>query len=150
MTPAPSSSDDPAVSIAFAVRIDGIEFGTFISCTGLGVQIETEKRVEGGVNTFVHVLPTNASFSNITLTRPVTEATADVAAWVSEFADSARPTTGSIQAMKADGTVLVEFSLEGVIPVKWTGPAFSVETPKVATETLELAHHGFRPSKGRS
>jgi hypothetical protein len=30
-----------------------------------------------------------------------------------------------------------------VIPVKWQGPSFSAESAKVATETLEIAHHGF-------
>jgi hypothetical protein len=39
-----------------------------------------------------------------------------------------------------------------VVPVRWAGPAFNVETAKVATETLELAYHGFieaaRPAPG--
>ena len=35
------------------------------------------------------------------------------------------------------------WTLTGVIPVRWTGPSLSVDSPKVATETLELAHHGF-------
>ena len=29
------------------------------------------------------------------------------------------------------------------IPVRWTGPSLNLDSPKVATETLELAHHGF-------
>jgi hypothetical protein len=27
--------------------------------------------------------------------------------------------------------------------VRWSGPQLSPDSPKVATETLELAHHGF-------
>jgi hypothetical protein len=34
-----------------------------------------------------------------------------------------------------------------VIPVRWSGPQLSLDSPKVATETLELAHHGFLPPK---
>jgi hypothetical protein len=30
--------------------------------------------------------------------------------------------------------------------VRWTGPQMSVDSPKLATETLELAHHGFMGS----
>ncbi|HKE97848.1 MAG TPA: phage tail protein, partial [Actinomycetes bacterium] len=33
----------------------------------------------------------------------------------------------------------------GVFPVRWQGPALNVDSPKVATESLELAHHGFLP-----
>ena len=32
-----------------------------------------------------------------------------------------------------------------MIPVRWTGPSLNPESPKVATETVELAHHGFLP-----
>ena len=27
--------------------------------------------------------------------------------------------------------------------VRWTGPSLNPDSPKVATETLEIAHHGF-------
>ena len=39
--------------------------------------------------------------------------------------------------------VVASWQLEGVIPVRWSGPQLSPDSPKVATETLELAHHGF-------
>lgn len=45
--------------------------------------------------------------------------------------------------MTADGTVVCSWGLDQVIPVKWTGPSFGVDSAKVATESLELAHHGF-------
>ena len=51
--------------------------------------------------------------------------------------------TGSIRAMPADGTVVAEWNLLSVVPVRWTGPSLSTESAKVATETLEFAHHGF-------
>ncbi len=37
----------------------------------------------------------------------------------------------------------MEWTLTGVIPVRWQGPAFSADSPALATETLEIAHHGF-------
>ena len=30
-----------------------------------------------------------------------------------------------------------------VFPVRWSGPNLDIDTAKVATETLELAHNGF-------
>jgi len=35
------------------------------------------------------------------------------------------------------------WSIGGVVPVRCTGPSLILETPKAATETLELAHTGF-------
>ena len=29
------------------------------------------------------------------------------------------------------------------LPVRWTGPSLNSDQPKVLTETLEIAHHGF-------
>jgi phage tail-like protein len=54
-------------------------------------------------------------------------------------------TEAEITAMGVDGREIASWKLEGVIPVRWSGPSLNVETAKVATETLELAHHGFLP-----
>ena len=51
--------------------------------------------------------------------------------------------TAVIQAMRADGKVVAEWSLIDVVPVRWTGPSLNADQPKVLTETLEIAHHGF-------
>jgi phage tail-like protein len=46
--------------------------------------------------------------------------------------------------MSADNSKPIwQWDLTGVIPVRWTGPSLSAESAKIATETLELAHHGF-------
>jgi hypothetical protein len=45
--------------------------------------------------------------------------------------------------MRGDGTVVATWGLLDVIPVRWTGPSLNPDSPKVATETLEIAHHGF-------
>jgi len=36
------------------------------------------------------------------------------------------------------------WDLLGVVPVRWTGPSLTSDQPKVLTETLEIAHHGFQ------
>ena len=45
---------DTAVSVYFEVHIDGHDLGAFTGCDGLGVEIVTEQREEGGMNGFVH------------------------------------------------------------------------------------------------
>ena len=49
--------------------------------------------------------------------------------------------------MTAERKVVASWGLLGVIPVKWSGPGLNLDSPKVATETLELAHHGFTDAK---
>ena len=54
-----------------------------------------------------------------------------------------RRTQAEIIVKNHDAKPVFAWVLRGVIPVRWQGPSLSVDSPKVATETLELAHHGF-------
>lgn len=138
-----AASAEPAVSVCFAVTIDGQSLGTYISCEGLGLEVVLEQREEGGNNGFVWQLPTRLKYTNIKLSRPLGADTAKAVAWLSGLVNGVEPKTASISAMTVDGTVVASWGLIGVIPVRWTGPSLNVDSPKVATETLELAHHGF-------
>ncbi len=134
---------DPAVSVCFVVTIDNMSLGAFNSCDGLGCEVVMEQREEGGNNGYVWQLPTRIKFSTIKLGRPVTADTAKVAAWFASVATGVKGKTGQIKAMTADGTVIAQWGLLGVLPVRWTGPSLNAESPKVAMETIEIAHHGF-------
>ncbi len=48
--------------------------------------------------------------------------------------------------MTTKGNVVASWGLEGVVPVRWTGPSLTPDQPKIVSETLEIAHHGFRGS----
>jgi phage tail-like protein len=136
---------DVAVSVCFGVTIDRDDLGTFISCEGLGCEVVVEQREEGGNNAFVWQLPTRMKYTNIKLTRPVGADTAKLTAWLATMLGGVQRQTATITAMTADRTAVASWSLAGVFPVRWTGPSLSTDSAKVATETLELAHHGFLP-----
>ena len=138
---------DPAVGVAFAVKIDDNELGAFNSCDGLGCELVIEQREEGGNNGFVWQLPTRVKYGNVKLSRPVGRDSAKLTAWLASFATGVKRQTATISAMTNDGEVVASWSLDGAIPVRWSGPQLSLDSPKVATETLELAHHGFLPPK---
>jgi phage tail-like protein len=137
---------DPAVAVSFSVIVDGQDLGAFTECNGLGFEVEIEPIKEGGNQMFVHKLPGRLQYTNITLTRAVNADSAKVAKWVASMANQPKRTGASITAMTHEMKEVVKWGLTDVIPVKWTGPQFSVDGPKVATETLELAHHGFDPA----
>jgi phage tail-like protein len=136
---------DPAVSVCFKVKIDEFPLGLFNSCEGLGCEIVIEQREEGGNNAMVWQLPTRMKFSNVKLSRPIGEDSVQLTKWFAGMMNGVTPTTMVISAMTLDKTVVAEWSLHGVIPVRWTGPSLNLDSPKVATETLEVAHHGILP-----
>jgi phage tail-like protein len=146
----PHPDADPAVTVCFAVSIDDDDLGTFNSCDGLGIEVVLEQREEGGNNSLVWQLPTRLKYSNIKLSRPLSRDTLKIAAWFSDMVNGVVPKTATISAMTADRTVVAQWGLYGVVPVRWTGPSLNLDSPKVATETVEIAHHGFMAPHGGS
>ena len=138
---------DPAVTVCFRVKIDGHDLGTFTGCDGMGCEVTMEQREEGGNNGFVWQLPTRVKYGNVKLTRPVGKDSAKLTAWLASFATGVKRQTATISARSPDNEIVASWSLDGVIPVRWSGPQLSPDSPKVATETVELAHHGFLPPK---
>jgi phage tail-like protein len=139
------SMSDPAVSVCFVVKVDGKELGNFTSCEGLGCEITIETREEGGENGFIHQLPGRMKYTNVKFTRPINADSSKVASWMSSMVTDIKRHTATIEARTADGETVCKWNLDKVIPVKWLGPQFNVDTPKVAMETVELAYHGFVP-----
>lgn len=134
---------EPATAARFTVTIDGFDLGAFTSCEGLGAEYEVLDYEEGGQNGYVHRLPGRLRYTNIRLTRPVDQSSANLAAWFSKMRQSVERKTGSITAHDPSGAVIVTWHLAGLFPARWTGPSFSVEGNGVAKETLELSHNGF-------
>jgi phage tail-like protein len=138
------NDSDPALSVCFAVKIDDNDLGTFNSCEGLGCEVVIEQREEGGNNAFIWQLPSRLKYSNVKFTRPLGADTAKVAKWFASMTSGVKRRTATIQVMSGDGTVVATWELDGVVPVRWSGPTLNLDSPKVATETVEIAHHGFR------
>jgi phage tail-like protein len=115
----------------------------FSSCDGLGVEVVLEQREEGGNNEFIHQLPVRLKYPNVKLVRPVDEDSTKVSKWLKEMQGTITRSTAEITVLGTDGEPVTSWKLKGVIPVRWQGPSMGAENNKVATETLELAHHGF-------
>jgi phage tail-like protein len=135
---------DPAVSIRFHLSVEALPIGWWNSFEGLGMETAILQLEEGGNNAFVHQLPTRLKYTNVKLSRPVNEESHLVATWFMDIAKIVtRGTSASIKAVDGANNVIAQWELADIVPVRWTGPSFNVESPKMATETLEIAYHGF-------
>src|SRR5262245_31025791 len=135
---------DPVVNIHFDVILDGAPMGSFTQCDGLGVEYEMKEIVEGGqLGAHIH-LPGKMKYTNVKLTRPIDIFTIDLAVWFDTMMlNPMGRMPAQIVAQTTDGSPLRTWNLFDVFPVRWTGPQLNASGSQVATETLELAHHGF-------
>lgn len=135
---------DIALGLHFRVVIDGqTSLGDWTKCEGLSVEYDVYEFKEGGVNSHIHRLPGRAKYQNIKLSRPVTRDTASVAQWLASVTPGMPRTTMQISVLDEGATEIASWSLDTVIPVRWTGPTLDVAQSGVAVESLELAHGGF-------
>jgi phage tail-like protein len=133
-----------ALALRFKVVIDSQgSLGTWSKCDGLTVEYDIQEYQEGGQNDFVHRLPGRCKYTNVKLTRPIDKSSADVASWVGGQRKKVERSNAEISVLDAAGEVVAQWNLSDVCPVKWTGPSLDAGGNQIATEVLELAHHGF-------
>lgn len=141
-----TSSSDPLVTCNFTVKIDGgnLDLGNWTSVELGGVEVACEFLEEGGNQWFSYPLPGRIKYQNIKLTRLVDHSTTQVAAWFASMSQGVTRRTGHIVAYDTEGKQMLEWTFIGAMPVRWTLPTLGIESPKAATETLEIAHEGFQ------
>jgi phage tail-like protein len=91
------------------------------------------------------------TWPNITLKRGITQ-NDTLLAWLNkssgeQFAAGGNRltrSTAAITLLGPSGGRLRAWEFDGAFPVKWKGPDFAVSSADMATEELEITHHGFR------
>ena len=133
-----------AQSVRFRVKIDGgNDLGEWAKCDGHSVEYDVSENNEGRKNSFTHRIPRRVKYQTIKLTRPINTDSKQVADWIAGLKRQVRRQTGEISALDPEGQAIVTWDLEGIYPVRWSGPSLDIGNNQVATETLELAHNGF-------
>lgn len=136
-------TNDPGLSVYFAVEVDGVNLGAWTTCSGLGIEIESEPRTDSAMTVLMHHLPGRVKYTNLMLGRPVSPETAKVISWITAFTTLPVPTAAEVRALDPMGGTIMTWSLFGVRPIKWTGPSFDAAQLSVAKEELELSYQGF-------
>ena len=134
----------------FKFTVDGIPVGAFQEVSGLSVDAKPTAIKEGGQNQFVHQMPGRMEWPNLVLKRGMTDDHFLLLWFTLTAGDNvASPhvvprAIASLQMLASDGvTVVRSWDFADAFPVKWKGPTFSVTSSDVATEELEIAHHGL-------
>jgi phage tail-like protein len=138
---------EPGLAPRFTVGIDGRDLGCWTKCEGLAVEYDMFEYQEGGWNDYVHRLPGRRKYPNVKLTRPLDGQTKSVIDWISGLVKKVQRESAEICVLDGNGDVVCRWHLEGVCPIKWTGPTLDAAGNQIANETLELAHNGFRVTK---
>jgi phage tail-like protein len=116
----------------------------FSECTGLDVTLEIMEYKEGGVNDYVHKLPTRASHGNITLKRGVIFLEDDLWTWHQSFVQGAgKRRDGLIVLLDESRAPAKVWKFKRGIPMKWVGPSLNATQSGAAIESLEVAHEGL-------
>ena len=145
---------DPPFSGCFQFAVDDLVIGRFSEVSGLSVQITVEDLVEGGNNGAVLKLLGGRSYSNIILKRGITNNDA-LLEWLEECSgEGFEKAGGKVAPRDAHISVLNSrrdrnhpvrtWTISQALPVRWTGPTLAASSSDLATEELEVTHHGFR------
>jgi phage tail-like protein len=136
--------NEPAIALRFWVKIDDIKINRITGCDGLSAEYELDEYREGGQAGFVHRLPVRLKHTNVRLIRPIDSDSRLIANWFSETQKRPCRRDATIMAYDGDGAEVASWVLSGAWVVKYTGPTFSSTSVLAATETIEIAHNGFK------
>lgn len=141
---------DPYTAFKFTVAIDGINIAGFSEVSGLQAETETEDFREGGVNDFVHKFAKVTKYTNLTLKHGIVE-NDDLLQWY------LRVLKGDIERKQvivflSDREIARgrewQWVFSDAYPVKWNGSDLNATGNNVFVESVELAHHGMKPTLG--
>jgi phage tail-like protein len=120
------------------------DLGDWAKVSGLGDSWIVSARLGGDASNHRWYLPGSVRHPMVKLTRAVGSDTVFVKNWLTDIALSSTPTAVTITYVVA-GQPLISWTLQHVLPVKWSVNAFDASGSKLAIETLELSHQGIVP-----
>jgi phage tail-like protein len=133
---------DPYLVYRFRVEIDGIEAGGFQSVSGLERQTQIEPYREGGVNDFEHQLVVKTTHPPLVLKRGLVDPW--LWSWHQEVIEGfVQRRDVTVMLLDRAGDEAWRWLCVEAFPAKWTGAELDGLSSTVATESVELVHHGF-------
>jgi phage tail-like protein len=121
----------------FVVDVDGQRQAAFTECTLPTIEWEIEEIKEGGLNTFVHQLPSRRKAAKIILKNGV--GLSELFDWyINAMSEVFFRRSVTITLLDPKLNPLITWNITDAYPVKWSGPQLKSDTSAIAIETLEL------------
>lgn len=129
----------------FYVQIEENIAASFSECSGLGMKIQYDSQIEGGVNTQRKIILGDPEFSDVTLKRGVTESTT-FWEWIQVVisGESNKRRNVGILLFNQAGETMQSWTLIGAVPVGWEVDSLQASSENVALESLTLAYEGLK------
>ncbi len=117
----------------------------FQEATGLQAEVTTEELREGGLNEYVHRLPTGAKYGNLVLKRGYVKSS-EMADWVQRAVESFEfdPRDVTVSLLDEEHAPVAAWSFVRAWPVKWSLSDLKAQENALAVESMELAYRSFR------
>ena len=128
---------------AFVLKAGNEALGVFSHAQGLNVRVETFEYRAGGINDYVFRLPTRTSHPNLVLTGGLTDDD-KLFRWFAATQTKAELREVTVELTIAGGGATRRWTFTDAYPVAWTGPDLDTSAGDLATETLEIAHSGWK------
>jgi phage tail-like protein len=130
----------------FVVSMSGkatYDLGSWSKAEGLDVSWDVaEYRMGDGGNDRLY-FPGNTKYSNVRLSRGVSEEAKATKTWLDKNSFDMEVFTGFIELYDSGAKSVAQWTLRDVMPSKWSITTFDAGASQVAIETLELVHRGF-------
>jgi phage tail-like protein len=136
------SRPDPYRGFRFVVEIDGANAGGFQTVSGIERRTEIEPYREGGVNDFERQLVVKTTYPALVLKRGLVDVT--LWDWHQDVLNgTVQRRTVSVLLLDDRGEEAWRWICAEAFPAKWTGAELDAGASAVATESVELVHHGI-------
>jgi len=143
-TVAPFTSFRFEVVLDLASPVDGLSSplcdAAFAECDGLEITMEPKTIESGGVNDRQIHLIGPVKYSQLTLKRGMTS-NLQLWSWFAlNIQGTVTPASGTVTMWDTDSTPVIEFTLEGCLPVRMRAPSLNARDGLVAVEELALVY----------
>ena len=129
----------------FYVEMENQITASFASCQGLSAKITTTSSREGGVNDQQRIFLGPTSFTEVTLSRGMTDNLL-FWNWMQATFTGGRGLRRNINILTFNqaGETMQCWTLIGAIPVSWKAPGLKADGSNVAVEEISIAFEGLR------
>ena len=132
------------MTMRFSVKIDKYDLANWSKASGLEVAWDLIEHRTGDGDNERWICPGLTKYQTIKLERAAEKDTSGtVQTWLNSNSFAYESQSASIDLHDGATDVVASWTLNNVIPIKWSIAPFDAKGSSVALETLEFAHTGF-------